>query len=75
MRVTSPTHLIPFNLITPIMLSMFNGDYCLWVVRLEVLEAESMKTTVFWVVAPCSLVGVYQRFRAANTSETSVNFY
>jgi hypothetical protein len=47
--------------------------------------------TVFWVVAPCSLVQVYQRFRvlaasiikalialmvaAASTSETSVNFY
>jgi hypothetical protein len=46
---------------------------------------------VFWVVAPCSLVEVYQRFRepcclhhqdnealmmeAARTSETSVNFY
>jgi hypothetical protein len=43
---------------------------------------------VFWVVAPCSLVEVYQRFRgaaiiraialmmeAASTSETSVNVY
>jgi hypothetical protein len=38
---------------------------------------------VFWVVAPYSLVGVYQRFRglialmmeAARTSETLVNFY
>jgi hypothetical protein len=35
---------------------------------------------VFWVVAPCSLVEVYQRFRglmmeAARTSETLVNFY
>jgi hypothetical protein len=44
---------------------------------------------VFWVVAPCSLVEVYQRFRglycsnniiavmmeAASTSETLVNFY
>jgi hypothetical protein len=37
---------------------------------------------VFWVVAPCGLVEVYLRFRgialmmeAANTSETSVNFY
>jgi hypothetical protein len=25
---------------------------------------------IFWVVAPCSLVEIYQRF----TSETSVNF-
>jgi hypothetical protein len=39
---------------------------------------------VFWVVAPCSLVEVYRRFRGACclhhqsnkcTSETSVNFY
>jgi hypothetical protein len=34
---------------------------------------------LFWVVAPCSLVEVYQRFilmmEAAGTSETPVNFY
>jgi hypothetical protein len=41
---------------------------------------------VFWVIAPCSLVEVYRRFRgdyclhnqgaeAASTSETLVNFY
>jgi hypothetical protein len=29
----------------------------------EVLTAASMKIAVFWVVAPCSLVEVYQRFR------------
>jgi hypothetical protein len=50
-----------------------------------------MKMAVFWVVAPCSLVEVYRRFRrlqtfyhqkiialmmeAASTSETPVNFY
>jgi hypothetical protein len=42
-----------------------------------------MKMAVFWVVAPCSLVEVYKRFRgrialmmeAAGTSETLVNFY
>jgi hypothetical protein len=48
-----------------------------------------MKMAVFWVVAPCSLVEVYRRFRgacchhqaitlmmkAASTSEMSVNFY
>jgi hypothetical protein len=41
-----------------------------------------MKMAVFWVVAPCSLVEVYRRFRvialmmqAVSTSETSVNFY
>jgi hypothetical protein len=47
-----------------------------------------MKMAVFWVVAPCSLIAVYQRFRgpcclhhqgwmmeATRTSETLVNFY
>jgi hypothetical protein len=62
-----------------------------WVVlvRSEVLTAASMKMTVFWVVAPCSLVEVYRLFRgvcclhhhhrpddeSTSTSETSVNFY
>jgi hypothetical protein len=32
-------------------------------VRFEVLTASSMKMTVFWVVAPCSLLEVYRRFR------------
>jgi hypothetical protein len=32
-------------------------------VGFEVLTAVSTKMTVFWVVAPCSLVEVYQRFR------------
>jgi hypothetical protein len=52
----------------------------------EVLTAVSTKMAVFWVVAPCSLVDVYQRFRgpcclitlmmeAVRTSETMVNFY
>jgi hypothetical protein len=31
--------------------------------RFEVLTAVSTKMAVFWVVAPCSLVEVYQRFR------------
>jgi hypothetical protein len=31
-------------------------------VGFEVLTAVSMKMAVFWVVAPCSLVEVYQRF-------------
>jgi hypothetical protein len=50
-----------------------------------------MKMTVFWEVAPCSLVEIYWRFKgayclhhqggesvmmeAASTSETSINFY
>jgi hypothetical protein len=49
--------------------------------RFEVLTAASMKMTVFWDVAPCSLVEVYRCFRAivlmmeaVNTSETSVYF-
>jgi hypothetical protein len=29
----------------------------------DVLTAVSTKMAVFWVVAPCSLVEVYQRFR------------
>jgi hypothetical protein len=32
-------------------------------VGFEVLTAVNMKSAVFWVVAPCSLVEVYQRFR------------
>jgi hypothetical protein len=32
-------------------------------VRFEVLTAVSTKMAVFWVVAPCSLVEVYQHFR------------
>jgi hypothetical protein len=59
--------------------------------RFQVLTAMSMKVTVFWDVAPCSLVEVYQHFRGAcclhhqdiitlmleavTTPETSVNFY
>jgi hypothetical protein len=50
----------------------------------------NMKMAVFWVVAQCSLVEVYRRFRGAcrvcgllnalmreaeSTSETTVNFY
>jgi hypothetical protein len=38
-----------------------------------------MKMAVFWIVALCSLVEVYRRFRvmmeAASTSEMLVNFY
>jgi hypothetical protein len=53
-------------------------------VRFEVLTAASIKMTVFWVAAPCSLVEFYRRYRgaiialmmeAASTSETLVNFY
>jgi hypothetical protein len=55
--------------------------------RLQVLIVASLKKTVFWVVAPCGVIEVYQCFRgayhliirvmmeAARTSETWVNFY
>jgi hypothetical protein len=57
--------------------------------RCQVLTAALVKMAVFWVVAPCSLVEVYRRFRGACclhhqaalmmktaiTSETSVNFH
>jgi hypothetical protein len=33
--------------------------------RFEVLTAARMKMTVFWDVAPCSLIEVYRRFRGA----------
>jgi hypothetical protein len=56
-----------------------------YLVGFEVLTVVSMNMAVFWVVVPCSLVEVYQRFRgpvlitlmmkAARTSETLVNFY
>jgi hypothetical protein len=56
------------------------------VVRFQALTAMSLKMTVFWDIASCSLVEVYWRFRgshclialimeAVSTSETSVNFY
>jgi hypothetical protein len=58
-------------------------------VGFEVLTAVSTKMAVFWGVAPCSLIEVYQHFRgtcclhhqialkieAASTSEMLVNFY
>jgi hypothetical protein len=61
------------------------------IVGFEVLMAVSTKMAVFWIVAPCSLVEVYHRFRgpcclhyqglitlmmeAPRTSEMLVNFY
>jgi hypothetical protein len=49
--------------------------------RSEISVSHGEYEDVFWVVAPCSLVEVYERFRGAfclhhqGTSETSVNFY
>jgi hypothetical protein len=36
--------------------------------RFQVLTTSNMKMAVFWVVAPCSLVEVYRRFRGAYCS-------
>jgi hypothetical protein len=36
-----------------------------YLMRFHVLTAVSMKMAVFWVVAPCSLVEVYRRFRGS----------
>jgi hypothetical protein len=49
-------------------------------VGFKVLTTVSTKMAVFWVVAPCGLVDVYQRFialmmEASRASETLVNFY
>jgi hypothetical protein len=42
-------------------------------VRFQVLTAASMKITVFWDVASCSLIAVMME--AVSTSETLINFY
>jgi hypothetical protein len=43
--------------------SGFICTYKYYGVGFEVLTAVSTKLAVFWVVAPCSLVEIYQRFR------------
>jgi hypothetical protein len=40
-------------------------------VKIYVLKAASIKMTVFWDIAPCSLAVM----EAVRTSETSVSFY
>jgi hypothetical protein len=68
----------------PLFLWTFCVQTCAVYVGFEVLTAASMKMAVLWVVAPCSLVDVYQHFRGpcclhhqgpVRTSETLVNFY
>jgi hypothetical protein len=44
------------------------------VLRLQVLTAASMKVTVFWDIAPYSLM-IALMMEAVSTSETSVNLY
>jgi hypothetical protein len=41
----------------------------------QVLTAASMKKTVFWDIALCSLVQTALMMEAVSTSEISVNFY
>jgi hypothetical protein len=54
----------PFSFKYSFPLGIFlNFGYIRALVRFEVLTAVSTKMAVFWVVAPCSLVEVYQRFR------------
>jgi hypothetical protein len=43
----------------------FYENRSFFTVIFDVLTAATMKIAVFWVVAPCSLVEVYQRFRGA----------
>jgi hypothetical protein len=50
-------------LLTARILRTSNNKQLVYKVGFEVLTAASMKMAVFWVVAPCSLVEVYQRFR------------
>jgi hypothetical protein len=51
-------------------------------VRFQVLTAATMKVTVFWDIAPCSLVQIDRRFKGVSLmmelvslSETSANFH
>jgi hypothetical protein len=41
----------------------------------EVLTAVSMKMAVFWVVAPCSLVEIYQTTRRYNPEDSHFRRY
>jgi hypothetical protein len=58
-------------------MSEYSKEYTFQIlVRSEVLTAASMKMAVFWVVAPCSPVKVYQfqRFIRAMTSPQNIGF-
>jgi hypothetical protein len=44
---------------------MPNASHQYTSVRFQVLTVASMKMACFWVVVPCSLVEIYQRFRSA----------
>jgi hypothetical protein len=52
---------------------VMNRDF---LVRFQLFTAASMKMTVFWDVAPCSVVTtMMDQVEAVNISQTSVNFY
>jgi hypothetical protein len=57
------------------------ADFVKFPMRFQVLMATSMKMTLFWVVAPFSLVEIDQCFRgtliieAVSISETSASFF
>jgi hypothetical protein len=54
----------PTNIIMAILIILsIHGKTTGKLVEFEVLTAVRMKMAVFWVVAPCSLVEVYQHFR------------
>jgi hypothetical protein len=44
---------------------MCDGSRKRGLLRCQVLTAANMKMSVFWVVAPCSVVGVNRRFRGS----------
>jgi hypothetical protein len=46
-----------------ILTDIIKFDLINYLVGFEVLTAVSMKIAVFWDIAPCSLIEVYQRFR------------
>jgi hypothetical protein len=56
MKLTVQLHLVPMLTMCAVLPTL---------VRFQVFTAASMKMTVFWDVAPCSLVEVYRRFTCA----------
>jgi hypothetical protein len=71
--VENPWHLLPtaysdrtaseFSFQVSFLFTYFGNSFI--TVLIQVLTAASMKMTVFWDLAPCSLVEDYRRFRSA----------